>query len=239
MIRSMDEAPAVGDLLERRIYTLVQVDRLLALKAGTARRWIDGYTRGGKAYPPVVRLEATGDEVVSWGEFVETRLLAEYRDAGVRMVRMRPAVERLREEFGAAYPLAHAKPFLDLAGRELVMRTQEDVGLERRLHLVVVRSNQLVLAPPAEQFVRSVEFRDIGIAERLHPLPDLRHVVMDPLRQFGEPVVRSVPTEVIAEQVHAGDRIEMIATLYEPSTEEVEDAVRNELIRGKPVSEAA
>jgi len=230
----------VVDLLDRRLYGLVQVDRLLALTPGTARRWVEGYARANTTYPPVVRAQPTGDEIVTWGEFVETRLLAEYRDAGVPLVRMRPAVERLREQFNTRYPLAHAHPFVDVAGRELVLRTQEEIGLEKQLRLVVIRNDQVVLTAPAEQFVKSVEFgADDGIAERLRPLPDVKHVVMDPLRQFGEPVVRSVRTEVIAEQVRAGDPIAMIASLYELTTEQVEAAIRYELIRGNRATDAA
>lgn len=229
-----------SELLDRPVYVIAQVDRLLALSSGTARRWIDGYTRSGRAYPPVVRAEPSGEETVTWGEFVETRLLAEYRDAGVPMVRMRPAVEGLRERFATRYPLAHARPLLDVEGRELVLKTQDEVHLEKALRLVVVlRNGQLALTPSAERFVSSVEYHDYDFAERIHPIPGIRHVVMDPLRQFGEPVVRSVPTEVIAEQVRAGDRIEMIAELYELSTEEVEEAIRYELIRARPAGDAA
>jgi hypothetical protein len=54
-------------LLDRRIYSLSDVDRLLVLPPGTARRWIDGYDRGGVHYPPVVRAERTRDEEVTWG----------------------------------------------------------------------------------------------------------------------------------------------------------------------------
>jgi len=235
----------VVDLLDRFVYGLSQVDRLLALKSGTARRWIDGYTRSGKNYPPVVRVEATGEELVTWGEFVEARLLSEYRDAGVPIIRMRPAVERLREQFDVRYPLAHAHPFLDVEGQELVLKAQEQTHLERALHLVVVRNGQLVLAPQARRFVESAEYGaatehgDTPFAERLHPSPDSTHVVMDPLRQFGEPVVRSVPTEVIAEQIRAGDSLAMIAVLYDLSTDEVEDAVRFELVRARPLVETA
>ena len=89
----------VKDLLARPVYGMAQVDRVLALRSGTARRWIDGYARGGRTYPPVVRLTTTGDDIVTWGEFAETRFLAEFRDAGVPLTRMRPAVERLRERF--------------------------------------------------------------------------------------------------------------------------------------------
>jgi hypothetical protein len=112
-------------LLDRRIYGISQVDRLLALKSGTARRWLMGYTRQGREYPPVVRDERTHEDLVTWGEFVETRFLAEFRDAGVPLVRMRPAIVRLREKLNTKYPLAQARPFLDVSGKELVLRIQK------------------------------------------------------------------------------------------------------------------
>ncbi|MDQ2709831.1 MAG: hypothetical protein M3Z25_20385 [Actinomycetota bacterium] len=54
------------------------------------------------------------------------------------MHRLRPAVVRLRDEFGR-YPLAHASPFLDVDGRDLVRRVQEQEGISGREMLVVVR----------------------------------------------------------------------------------------------------
>src|SRR5437016_3295836 len=96
----------IVDLLERPVYGFSQVDWLLGLSPGTARRWIDGYSRAGATYAPVIRIEPTGDELVTWGEFVETRFLAGYRQAGVSLVHMRPAVDKLRERFATPYPLA-------------------------------------------------------------------------------------------------------------------------------------
>jgi uncharacterized protein (DUF433 family) len=226
------------DLLNRPVYGISQVDGVLGLAPGTARRWIDGYVRSGRRYQPIVRLETTGVELVTWGEFTEARLLSEFRDAGVPIVRLRPAVARLREVFDQLHPLAHALPWLDHEGRELVLRVQREVGLEGRLQLVVVRNDQLVLTLPADRFVRSAEWHE-GVVRRLHPLPELDQVVLDPLRQFGEPVVRSVPTAVIAEQVRAGDRIGTIAELFELSENEVEQAIRFELMRGHGVRQAA
>jgi uncharacterized protein (DUF433 family) len=221
---------AVTSLLDRPVYGLAQVDRVLALTPGTARRWIDGYTRRETTYPPVVRPEHTGEEIVRWGEFVETRLLAEYRNAGVSLARMRPAIDRLREQFHPLYPLAHARPFV--AGRELVLEIQEEVGLERELHLVVVRNDQIVLAPPAAHFFESAQFGGPEqVVERFNPVAGIPDVVIDPLRQFGEPVVRSVRTEIIAEQVRAGEALDAIADLYELTREQVEAAVRFELMR--------
>jgi uncharacterized protein (DUF433 family) len=229
----VDHEPNVVDLLERPVYGLVQVDRLLALHPGTARRWVEGYERRGKTYPPVVRIEPTGSDVVTWGEFVEARLLSEYRDKGVPMVRMRPAIELLREQFNTKYPLATAHPYV--GGKELLLQVQEKVGLESALRLIVIRSNQLVFTPPVEHFLASVEWSEPtkGVVLRLHPLTGNPVVVVDPLRQFGEPVVRSVQTEVIAEQFDAGASIEAIASLYELDRREVEAALRYERERVK------
>lgn len=227
------------DLLERPLYGMAQVDRLLGLTPGTARRWIDGYRRGRKTYPPVVRIESTREEIVTWGEFVETRLLSEYREAGVPLVKMRPAIDRLRERFHPLYPLAHARPYV--AGRELVLEAQEEVGLERKLQLVVIRNQQIVLTEPAERFYRAATFAsrngsDDGVVEQLRPVADIEDVVIHPLRQFGEPVVRSVRTEIIAEQVRAGEPIDTIAGFYELPRSSVEAALRYELVR---IEEAA
>ncbi|MDQ3730113.1 MAG: DUF433 domain-containing protein [Actinomycetota bacterium] len=226
----------VIDLLERPTYGMPQVDRILGLAGGTARRWIDGYDRKGKHYPPVIREESSRDDAVTWGEFVETRLLAEYRGAGVSILRMRPAVEALREELGTSYPLASARTWLDVHGQELVRRVQEEVGLERRLALVVVRTGQRVLtwAKPAEEFRRSVEWAGEGDDARpalIRPMPDVDDVEVDPLRGFGEPVVRGVRTEVIAELIRAGESPEMVADEYDLKKKQVDAAVRYELLR--------
>ncbi len=148
----------VIDLLNRPVYGLPQVDRILGLPGGTARRWIDGYRRGGKSYPPVIRELTTGVDVATWGEFVETRLLAEYRDAGVPLLRMRPAIDVLREELGSTYPLASARTWLGVQGRELVRRVQEQVDLDHTLALVVVRTGQEVL----DWSRRADDFRTAG-----------------------------------------------------------------------------
>lgn len=237
----MSAMPKVVDLLERPVYGLGQVDYILGLTPGTARRWIDGYRRGGRTYDPVVRAGTTGDDTVTWGEFVETRLLSEYRGAGVPLIRMRPAIERLREELDTPYPLASARAWLAVDGRELVRRVQEEVGLDRNLSLVVVRSGQAILdwSQQADDFRASAEWTGTGMDAQirlLRPTADIREVVVDPLRSFGEPSVRGVRTDIIAELVRAGDPPDMIADLYELQRSTVDAAVRYELLRTRPAS---
>lgn len=226
------------DLLSRPVYDMGQVDRILGLSGGTARRWIDGYERGGRHYPPLVRESPTGDEIVTWGEFVETRLVSEFRDAGVPLVRMRPAVERLRDELQTPYPLASARTWLSHDGRELVRRIQDEVGLDRRLQLVIVRSGQGLLdwSENALGFKDSAEWQQGGPdpqVVRLQPRVDIKQVVLDPLVSSGEPTLRGrgVRTEIIAELVRAGETPDSIAETYELPRADVDAAVRYELLR--------
>lgn len=217
-------------LLDRIIYSMSDVDLYLGLHPGTARRWIDGYQSRGRSYPPVIRPERTDDDSVSWGEFVETRLLANYRSRGVSLQRLRPAVQKLRQEFATPYPLAFAGPYLDVDGRELVRRVQVETETARELQIVVVRNDQLVLAGPARDFAEQAVFgtgtRQVEAFRTAQDTPDVR---IDPLRQTGQPVVRSVPTSVLAEAFRAGDDVDDLADLYDLRVEQVVQAIRFEM----------
>lgn len=215
-------------LLDRAIYSYSDVDRLVGLHAGTAKRWLEGYARGTRFYNPILREEPTGSDAVTWGEMVEARLLAEFRSRSVPVQRMRPAIARLRQEFGA-YPLAHARVFLDVEGRELVRVVQDEVGLERPLQLVVVRNGQTVLGEPAKRFRSVVEYSDDVVA-RLTPDGRTPGVVMDPRRAFGQPAIRGVTTQAMAEDFRAGTSREDIMDLYELTGAQVDEAIRFELI---------
>lgn len=210
------------------MYTYSDVDRHLGLHSGTSRRWLNGYRRGGREYEPVLRENASPIDTVTWGEFVETRLLSEFRDQGASLQRLRPAVLQLRKEFGR-YPLAHAHPFLDVEGRELVRHIQDEVDLPPELRFVVVRNGQGVMSSRAQRFVDAVDFADEGNVVRIHPAGRNSLVVVDPERQSGRPVVRSVPTEVILEQFNAGESIASISDLWELKVDEIESALRYEL----------
>jgi uncharacterized protein (DUF433 family) len=216
------------DLLDRAIYSYGDVDRLVGLPAGTARRWLEGYVREGHFYDPVLRPEPTGGDDVTWGEMVEARMLAEFRSRAVPVQRLRPAIVELRPEFGR-YPLAHARPFLDVEGRELVRVVQEHVGLERQLQLVVVRHGQLVLADSAERFGTAVEYVNDVVA-RMRPSPRTPAVVMDPDRSFGQPAIRNVRTESLTEDFRAGVGREELAELYDLTPDHIDEAIRFELI---------
>jgi uncharacterized protein (DUF433 family) len=219
-------------VLDREIYSIGEAAHLLRVKPRRLRSWIDGYTRGQVHYGPVIRQEQSGNELVTWGEFVEAGYLREYRIKGISLQKMRVVVERLRERFGVPYPLAHARPYV--FEREAVLEVQEELGLGSNLVMVRrVRDGQLVLAQRAQDFFEKVEFapgsgNDGDEAVRLHPDPAARQIILDPLRGFGSPVVRNTRTANLYELWAANESIAEIADVYELAEADVEAAVRYE-----------
>jgi uncharacterized protein (DUF433 family) len=215
-------------ILERPIYGVAEAAGLLGLRADRTRAWLDGYERQGVRYSPVVRSEPTGEDIVTWGEFVELGYLREYRRKGVPLQRLRPVIEDLRQEFSTPYPLATAKPFL--YGKELVLEFQRRNDLPAALAIVIRSGQTIALAGETQRFLQKVEFHPPGEgdARRLMPAGKASPVVIDPLVRFGRPNVSGVATERLWELYDAGETIEQIATGYDLAEELVRAAVAYE-----------
>lgn len=216
--------------LERPVYGMSQAARLLGLRPDALRRWIDGYQRSGTIYAPVIREASTGDDTVTWGEFVEAGYLREYRAKQVTLQYLRPVIAILRDELGVRYPLATLKPYT--SGRSLALKVQKQVGLDPSLNVVVLgRDGTLQLTDTAEAFLEKVDFDDYGTgdARRLYPVGRTVPVVLDPDHGFGEPTLTSgVRTEAVAELVAAGESREQVAAVYDIGVDDVDAAVQYE-----------
>lgn len=191
-------------MLDRPLYSIWEAAQLLGLPSPTLRRWLEGTTITGVAYPPVIRSRATGSESVSWAEFIEAGFLRGYRRKRVPLQKMRPFIERARKEFGVPYPLAHFKPFV--TNKRLVWEMQIESGLEPVLFLVQETADQMVWADSIQDFLERVEFAPdpADYVARLFPLGRDRPVVIDPEVAFGIPQIRGIRTELIAESMKAG-----------------------------------
>jgi uncharacterized protein (DUF433 family) len=229
--RRAEKAAAPVSVLDQPYYTTVEAARLLGLSSTTLARWLDGYTRAGVTYRPVIRPEPTGQDTVTWGEFVEAGYLREYRERGVSLFReLRPFIDQLRQQFGVPYPLAHERPFVH-GGRLVVQRAQKVSGLPTPLQLyVTAKDDQVLLAGPAERFLDKVEFTG-DVVTRLYPAGKASPVVIDSARSFGVPQVANIRTEIIAELFEAGEYVEQIAEDYDLDRAAIEAALRYELSR--------
>ena len=212
-------------LLDRPVYRLDEVDGLLGTARGTARRWIDGWCRGRRSYGPLVRAERTGSGVVTWGEFVAARLIAEFDDRGIDVFALSPVIAAMREAFSTPHPLAIARPFVEVDGRALVLCVQDDVGLDRGLDLVVADGGIARPSPEVARFVRAVCYSAAGLVSRI-VLEGT--VVADPEYASGRPTMagRRLRADIIAEAVNAGERRSEVARMWDLTPTAVDDAVR-------------
>lgn len=215
-------------ILERPVYGISEAAGLLGLRPDRTRAWLDGYERRGVRYPPVIRPEPTGSEIVTWGEFVELGYLREYRRKGVPLQRLRPVIDELRTAFATPYPLATAKPYID--GKQLVLELQQKNDLPGPIAIVISTGQTIALADEAMRFFKKVEFDppERGDVRYLHPAGTTSPVVIDPLIRFGRPSVQGVATERLWELYDAGETVDQIAEGYDLSTELVRAAIAYE-----------
>jgi uncharacterized protein (DUF433 family) len=216
---------SVVALLDRPTYLYAEVDRLIGLRSGTARRWINGYERAGRRYDPILRIAAKETEWATWGEFVETRMLAEFRDQSVPTARLRAAVERLRQQFKIDYPLAHLQPYLAAANGELAMMDDRDDAL------AVVRTGQLILEashPVIETATLASDNDGRKFAVEIPLDNEFPGIKVNPDRLSGQPTFegRRVTVMTIAGMVAAGEPRDELAADYGLSLAQVDQAVR-------------
>lgn len=214
-------------ILERPVYGVAEAAGLLGLRADRARAWLDGYSRKGVEYPPVIREAHTGLDIVTWGEFVELGYLREYRRFGVSLQRLRPVIDELRRELSTPYPLATAKPYI--YDTELVLELQEKNDLPASMAIVIATGQTIALAIDARRFFKKVDFDPSGgDAQRLRPAGAASPVLIDPLVRFGKPTVSGVATERLWELFDAGEDIDEIVDGYELDESEVRAAIAYE-----------
>lgn len=215
----------VTSMLDREVYVYAEVDRLIKLRGGTARRWINGYERSGKSYAPILRVTPRDTPWVTWGEFVETRVIAEFRDfKNVPIPRLRAAVDELRRIFDVQYPLAHMRPYLSSHDRELTIKG------EASEHEIVIRTGQQLLGDGLWLAKRSALENDENGEAIIAEIPadrDFPDIVINPMRYSGQPtfVGRRVSPVTIAGMANDGEPHEVLAAEYGLSVEQVDQAI--------------
>lgn len=217
---------ALISLLDREVYLYAEVDRIVGLRSGTARRWINGYERGGKSYAPILRTQPRDSEWVTWGEFVEARILAELREE-VKTQRLRLAVQALRDAYKVDYPLAHLRPYLSAESRELVIGGA-DVGLDDEK--MVVRTGQMLLGDGLSLMERATLGVDENGERYVTELPaddEFPDIVINPQRFSGQPTIagRRIAVATIAGMREAGEGEADLAADYGLSISQVRAAV--------------
>lgn len=200
---------------------LAEGGRYLKVARQTFHRWARGYPHGG----PLLHVLTSGESrPVTFISLAEAHVLDALRDAGVRPQKIRPALDRLQNEFGQEYVLVArelATDGIDVlwdfakteAGRELIAG---DTGQQVMREIVQDQMSYITWAP--DGFPQGLELRNW--------LPS--KVIVDVGRAFGQPVFAGTNVRVVdvAGLMRAGETAETTAEEFGLDIGDVRTAAR-------------
>ena len=203
------------------IYTLPDVASILGLPQAKVRRWLQEYwnTHFGKANQ-IAFSDGTGRElVVNFYTLIEFFTFYQLRAEGVSAQRIVTAHQVLETVLATNYPFATSTILTDGKGVLFAGEVGDIIQADESLQITIKE----VLTP----FCRKIEFDRNALAKSFFPLGRDHEVIIDPHRQFGQPIVRgtNILTESIFNLHRGGESTDFIARVYDLSVQQVQDAI--------------
>jgi uncharacterized protein (DUF433 family) len=201
------------------MYTVTEAAAYLGVPRATFDTWVRGYERR-PAGRKVVRGRALltsvpdGRLTIPFVGLAEGMVLAAFRETGLPLQRIRPALERLEQEVGVEHALASEHLYTD--GAELLFDYAEARGDKQLRLLTVVRSGQRVFHDIIRDYLTRIEY-DGGWAMRLTlPITREKLLVADPERAFGQPIFVHGGARLVdvIGRIEAGEDPEAVAKDY-------------------------
>ena len=227
------------DRFSTPLYGIGEAAAYLDVPSSTLATWAYGYERRGPgagivAASPVITARRPAhrhEAAVPFIGLAEAYALTAFRQAGVPMQRIRPAIDALHHELGLQHALASRRLYTD--GAEILYDfAQHADGTpegESARELVVVRNNQRVFAEVVARYLRRMDFAPDGYAQVIH-LPQYRvaEVTVDPDHAFGRPRFTrgGAGLDDVIDLFRAGEPVDTVAAEFGLSRDEVEDALR-------------
>jgi uncharacterized protein (DUF433 family) len=201
------------------LYTVTEAAAYLGVPRATFDTWVRGYVRrptGRKVVRGHALLTSIpgGRLTVPFVGLAEGVVLAAFRETGLPLQRIRPALERLEQEVGLEHALASKHLYTD--GAEVLFDYAEARGDKQLRLLTVVRSGQRVFHDVIRDYLKRIEY-DGGWALRLAlPITTEPLLVADPERAFGQPIFIHGGARLVdvIGRIEAGEDPEAVADDY-------------------------
>ncbi|MCK9871577.1 DUF433 domain-containing protein [Nocardiopsis dassonvillei] len=194
---------------------------------GTKRTTLSGWAHGHGDAPPLVHaLPNSPNQLTATMPFIalaEAHVLRALHDAGVRPQRIRPALQRLREEFG---PYALVARELATDGVDVLWDFSRTTGGEG---IIEGRTGQGVLREIVQDYLKYITWVDDKYPERLRLMTSGTYrVVIDPHRFFGQPYFEDSGVRVadVAGMLQADEAPEVVADEFGIDLDTVRTAAR-------------
>jgi uncharacterized protein (DUF433 family) len=214
--------------------------RLLLLPLSTLKTWVfgavwyDKQARRDRRFEPLIMPPDPEKQMLSFVNLVEAHVLkSTRRKYKVQMIRVRDAVEDLKQKYETRHPLADV---------DLLARGSDLFVEELGLLLNITRGKQVAISEILKAHLERIERNVSGTAAKLYPFvvspvrvgsklvveDKTKLIAIDPFVSFGRPVITGtgIPSEAIAERFAGGDSIADLVEDFGRSVEEIEHAIR-------------
>jgi len=210
------------------IYNISDIHKITGLHSQSIRRWIKGYDynyKGEKRHSSQLwmpELEPIDDTIgLSFKDLIEINFVQAFIKQGLSLKIIRMALIYAQNKYGIDHPFCSKKFLTD--GRKIFLEIHHKTG-EKILEELL--KGQLVFKEIVGPFLKQLDFEN-DILKRWWPLTKQKQVVLDPERNFGQPIVakEGILTEVLAKAYHVNGSFQIVSEWYNVSEESVSDAV--------------
>jgi len=214
------------------IYSPAEAASLTHIPSQRIHRWLRGHAIHGKKYPPLwtSNLEDKVDAealYLSFLDLVQLRVADAFISAGLSAHKVRRAIEFGAQIVSSDYPFATASFRTD--GKTVILHVLDEESGDDHL-IDLFRHGQYLMQKVIEPSLKGLEFED-DIAARWWPLGRAKGIVIDPKRQFGQPIddATGVPTSVLAQAAQTEGSTAQAAKMFMVPVQSVKRAVAFEL----------
>src|SRR5258708_12913519 len=169
------------------LYSPGEAAALTHIPVPKIRRWLCGHVIGDKDYPALWRSQLEKFEMeqlyLSFLDLVQLRVAKAFIHAGLSPQKVRRAIEYGSQIVFSDYPFANARFRTD--GKTVILHVLKIDGDEELIDLF--SNGQYLMQKVIEPSLKNLEF-DGDIATRWWPLGRSRGIVVDPPRQFAQPI---------------------------------------------------
>lgn len=212
------------------LYSPAEASGLTSVPSRKIIRWLRGHSIDGRVYPALWKsqIDPIGDTTsLSFLDLVQLRVADAFIRAGLSPQKVRRAIEYGSQIVQSDYPFANAKFRTD--GKTVILHVLgSDDGDDKLIDLF--SGGQYLMQKVIEPSLKGLEFED-DLAARWWPLGRAKGIVIDPKRQFGQPIddATGVPTSILAEAAKTEGSAATAAKMFMVPLSSVNRAVAFEL----------
>lgn len=186
---------APSEFVGKGLYGVAEAARIVGAHYNRVNRWLS------PSESLIMRTFDHTERVIAFAELMELHFIKMFRDEGVSLQAIRKAATAAAAQFHTDYPFA-VKRF-DTDGKTIFATLVRKEKSEEMIQ--DLRRGQYVFTNIVRPFFRKLDY-DTADISRYWPLSKNGRVVLDPQRQFGQPIDHEtgVPTRALYQAVKAG-----------------------------------